>query len=115
MRRLITGTSLALLVASGMLVLESGSALASAPVPDCFSYNSTLYCYGYGGGSTGSYNWTLTQTVDGVTTTSEFAADFIKGACYPEARYTISYSYVSGGVTYDSATSEVICDPNPPL
>ena len=37
MRRLITGTSLALLVASGMLVLESGSALASAPVPDCFS------------------------------------------------------------------------------
>jgi hypothetical protein len=59
MRRLITGTSLALLVASGMLVLASRSALASgsAQAPDCFSYNSTLCCYGYGG-STGSYNWT---------------------------------------------------------
>jgi hypothetical protein len=106
---------MALLVTSGMLALGATSASASvnAPAPNCGSYNSTLYCYG-DQGTTISYTWTEKITVDGTSTTSKFAANYIRGACERGAGYTFSYSYVSGGTTYVSAATELACNPNPP-
>lgn len=114
MRHLITGASIALMVTSGMVVLGAGSALAdgSAPAPSCDSYNTMLFCDPTAGSA--PFTWTQTIRIDGFTSTSTFVANFIRGGCEKNAGYTLSYSYVSGGVTYDSASTFITCNPYPP-
>jgi hypothetical protein len=115
MHRLITGTSMALLVTSAMLGLgaTSASASVSAPAPSCGSSSGTIYCFG-DQGTTISYTWTQKITFQGNSTTSTFAANFIRGACERNAGYTFSYSYVSGGVTHVSAATQLVCNSSPP-
>jgi hypothetical protein len=114
MRHLITRASMTLLVASGMLAIGATSALASssAPAPSCQSYSSKVFCWATAG--PGPYTWTETVRADGTSYTSSFVATDIDGGCQRGTGFTFSYSYVSGGVTYDSASVVVICDTNAP-
>lgn len=96
------------------LVIGSSLALASpafadgtAPAPLCMESNYQLYCSpGHG---VAPFTWTQTITFDGSSSTSSFQANVIKGACEHNAEYTESYSYVSGGVKYDSAKTQIAC------
>lgn len=96
-------------------MLGAGSAFAAtnAPAPSCMSYSGDLYCYG-DQGTTISYTWTMTITADGSSYTSSFSAVDVRGACEKNARYTLSYSYTSGGVNYVSAPTSIVCDSLPP-
>jgi hypothetical protein len=114
MHQLITRASAALIVISGTLVLGSVSAFASgsAPAPSCDSYSSKVFCDATAG--TAPYTWTETVRQDGTSYTSTFQAEDINGGCDRGQSFSFSYSYVSGGVTYDSATAVVACDTNEP-
>jgi hypothetical protein len=114
MRHLITRASMTLLVTSGMLAIGATSALAngSAPAPSCQSYNSMIYCWATAGSS--PFTWTETVRADGTSYSSTFVATDISGGCQRGTGFTFSYSYVSGGVTYDSASTEVTCNTYPP-
>jgi hypothetical protein len=113
MRPLITRVSMTLLVTSGLVALGATSALAaSAPAPFCQSYNTTIDCTASGGLS--SYTWTETIKYEGTSYTSTFAAANIRGACERNAGYTLSYSYVKSGVTYNSAATTIVCSTEPP-
>jgi hypothetical protein len=114
MHQLVTRASIALIAISGMLVLGTTSAFASgsAPAPSCDSYSSRVFCEATAG--TAPYTWTETIRQDGTSYTSSFPADDINGGCDRGQSFFFSYSYVSGGVTYYSATAGVACDTYPP-
>jgi hypothetical protein len=114
MHQLVTRASTTLIVISGMLVLSATSAFASgsAPAPSCMSYNSKVFCDATAGAA--PYTWTETVRQDGTSYTSTFQANDIDGGCDRGQSFSFSYSYVSGGVTYASATAVVACDTNPP-
>ena len=114
MRHLITRASMTLLVTSGMLAIGATSALAngSAPAPSCLSYSSMIYCWATAGSS--PYTWNQTVRADGTSYSSTFVAVDVIGACQRGTGFTFSYSYVSDGVTYDSASAGVLCNTYPP-
>jgi hypothetical protein len=114
MRRILALSSIAALAVSGMLAAGAGTARASAsaPAPECDSYNSQIFCDAFAPVS--PVTWTETITQYGISYTSTFPAVSIRGGCSVGARYSESYTYVSGGVTYSSPVASVLCNRNPP-
>ena len=113
MRRIIAFSSLAVAVPA-LLALSTGvAAAATAPAPDCMSASSTFACDASAPVST--VTWTQTISIDGFTSKSTFnASRFLRGNCEVRAAYTFSFSYVSGGVTFNSGSSRFICTSLPP-
>jgi hypothetical protein len=115
MRRLVALSSLAALAVPAVLAMSTGIAAASgtAPAPFCGSSSSTFFCDASSPVST--VTWTMTISSLGTKTTSNFnASRFLHGNCEVRAGYTFSFSYVSGGVTYNSGSTTFICTASPP-
>lgn len=114
MRQIAALSSLAAFVL-GVLALSTGVAAASgtAPAPDCSSASSQFACDA--SSPVSPVTWTMTISILGTTSTSTFSASrFLRGNCEVRAAYTFSYSYVSGGVTYNSGRSRFLCTSSPP-
>jgi hypothetical protein len=93
---------------TGMLAIGAGTARAdaSAPAPEYDSYSSQIFCDPFAPVS--PVTWTETITQYGISYTSSFPAAYIRGGCSVGARYSLSYSYVYGGVTYSSPVTSVL-------
>jgi hypothetical protein len=114
MRRIVVLTSVAALTVSGLLTASMGTALASgsAPAPRCTSQNSQIACFP--SVPVSPVTWTETISQYGTSYTSTFSAPSIRGACSVGAGYSVSYSYVSGGVTFSSPVTTIVCSKLPP-
>jgi hypothetical protein len=116
MRRLAMIASSALL-AVPLLVLGSGVALAdgSAPAPSCDNSGSRFWICEPTAGSA-PFTWTVTRVfplnVGNSTSTSH--KDFASGGCSAGESLTVTYSYVSNGVTFVSVPSSFGCNAGPP-
>jgi hypothetical protein len=57
----------------------------------------------------------MTISYEGSNSTSSFSAGTVlRGNCEVGAGYTFSFSYVSGGVTYNSGSTRFVCVSTPP-
>jgi hypothetical protein len=114
MRRITLLSTLALAVPA-LLGLNAGAAAAdgTAPAPECDSFSSTFSCEA--AVPVSSVTWTMTIRILGTSNTSTFPGPTIlHSGCEVRAAYTFSYTYVSGGVTFDSPTSRFVCAAGPP-
>jgi hypothetical protein len=115
MRRIAVLAAAAALTVPGLLAISVSTAVASdgAPAPTCDSSLSTFEC---DASSPGATTWTVAQHEDGIwipytITTSD---SYLKNSCDRGFQTAVSYSYVSGGVTYYSGTHTFTCNANPP-
>jgi hypothetical protein len=114
MRRIALLLSSAVVVPA-LLAFNAGAAAAdsSAPAPDCDSSASKFVCEA--ASPVSPVTWTMTIRILGTTSTSTFSGPtLLHSGCEVHAFYTFSFTYVSGGVTFDSGTSQFQCTSNPP-
>lgn len=112
MRRLAAIASSTLLAMPVMLALGSGIALAdgSAPAPACDNSTAHFWLCSPTAGSA-PFTWTITEHIPNfgnVTHTSTKVN--VSGGCSAGETFTITYSYVSNGVTFDSGPSFFVCN-----
>lgn len=116
MRRLITLLPVAGLAAATFLGTASITAYASVsvPAPSCDSFSSEIDCLESSSPAGVTVTWSLfshnhlppSWTVSG-------GRELVIG-CVPGWAYTISYSYTSGGVTYQSLGTGLLCTKGSP-
>jgi hypothetical protein len=115
LHRLVAIVSSALLATPVMLALGSGAALAdgSAPSPICDTSTPRFWICDPTAGSA-PYTWTIKMVfplnIGNTTTTNQRGY----GGCSAGENLTVTYSYVSNGVTFDSDPSTFICNGGPP-
>lgn len=115
MRRLTAIASSALLAIPVMLALGSAAAHAdgSAPAPDCDNSATRFWICVPTAGSD-PFTWTIIDTVPLAGTRVRTShADPLSGGCSKGETFTVTYSYVSNGVTFDSAPSSFGCNVGP--
>jgi hypothetical protein len=115
MRRFVALSSLAALAVPAVLAVSTGIAAASgtAPAPLCFSSGLTFSCDA--STSVSTVTWTMTVSDLGTSTTSSFSGPrVLRSNCSARTGYTFSFSYVSGGVTYNSGSTTFVCGTSPP-
>jgi hypothetical protein len=100
-----------------MLALGSGAARAAgtAPAPDCDSSATRFYICTPTAGSS-PFTWTVTEVffLNVGNTTRTAQGDTVSGGCSKGETLTVTYSYVSNGVTFNSAPSMFACNAGPP-
>lgn len=111
MRRMVALSSLAALAVPAILALNPGIAAASgtAPAPSCMISSRTFICDA--SSPVSPVTWTEKITYHGSTSTSSFSwGTVLRGSnCELGAGYAFSFSYISGGVTYDSGQTSFGC------
>ena len=117
MRRLAAIASSALLATPLLLALGSGVAFAdsSAPAPSCDNSGSRFWICDPTAGSA-PFTWTVSRVfpLNIGNTTGTSHKDFASGGCSKGETLTVTYSYVSNGVTFDSAPTSFVCNAGPP-
>ena len=117
MRRLTAIASSAVLTVPVMLALGSGVAFAgsTAPAPSCDNSGSRFWICDPTAGSA-PFTWTVTRVfpLNIGNTTSTSHMDIVSGGCTKGETLTVTYSYVSNGVTFTSAPSSFGCNAGPP-
>jgi hypothetical protein len=117
MRRLAAIACSALLAIPALLALDAGAAYAdgSAPAPSCDNSGSRFWICDPTAGSA-PFTWTVTRVfplnIGNSTSTSH--KDFVSGGCSKGETLTVSYSYVSNGTTFTSASTSFGCNAGPP-
>jgi hypothetical protein len=98
--------------AVGFLAFAASPIMANAATPMCFEYTTYVACTAVPGGSS-PWTWTVRTFYDGTyidpdtyTTTSPET----KVYCAPHGAYSITSSYVAGGVTYTSSPADIQCN-----
>lgn len=115
MRRKLALSSLAVLAVPVLLAMNTGVAAAAgtAPAPDCWSASSQFGCDA--SAPVTPITWTMTISIFGTSSTSSFSGPLnLHSGCEVRAAYTFSFSYVSGGVTYNSGSTRFLCSSSPP-
>jgi hypothetical protein len=113
MRRLAAIAASAVLTVPVLLALGSGVAFAdsSAPAPSCDNSTARFWLCEPTAGSA-PFTWTVTRVfplnVGNSTGTSH--KNFASGGCTRGETLTVTYSYVSNGVTFDSGPTSFVCN-----
>ena len=111
MRRIVALSSLAAFAVPALLALSTGVAAASgtAPAPRCIVTGRNFVCSA--SAPVSPVTWTEVITYQGNSSTSSFSWGLtLRGSnCELGAGYTFSFSYVSGGVTYNSGQTSFGC------
>jgi hypothetical protein len=98
----------------GFLAFAATPAMASPAAPLCDSSTGQVECDILGG--TAPYTWTITDHIDGTSTTFSYTtpSDGTSFGCEHGEIFNIHYSYVSGGVTETSLPTTVVCSTGKP-
>jgi hypothetical protein len=87
-------------------------ASAAAAAPLCFEYTTYVACNAAPGGSS-PWTWTVRIFNDGIygdPTSYSTTVPTTKVYCAHDTAYSITSSYVAGGVTYTSSPADIQCN-----
>jgi hypothetical protein len=98
----------------GFLAFTAIPAMASITAPDCESGGSAVECIDLSGG-TAPFTWTITERFEGTSSTYSYttSTSSTRFGCERGQSFSVSYSYVAGGVTQKSPSAGVICSTGP--
>jgi len=117
MRRVAAIVSSVLLTIPALLAAGSGVAFADsgAPAPSCDNSGARFWICDPTAGAA-PYTWTVMRVfpLNVGNTTGTSHKDFVSGGCSAGETLTVTYSYVSNGVTFSSAPSSFGCNTGRP-
>jgi len=96
----------------GLLAFAATPAMASAPTPTCFEYTTYVACSAAPGGAS-PWTWTVETVYDGTHGTPDVYTTTVpstKVYCAHDTAYSITSSYVAGGVTHTSSPADIQCN-----
>ena len=97
------------LAAVGLATAAPAAASVSVPAPTCDSFSSEIDCYELSSPSGVSVTWYFHQSNYIPPNWTITGHSSVTQGCNPGWAYQVYYSYVSGGVTYISTNSDLVC------
>lgn len=97
---------------AGFLAFTISPTLANAATPTCLEYTTYVACSAVSGG-TSPWTWTVRIFDDGSyidPSTYSTTIPSTKVYCAHDTAYSITSSYVSGGVTHTSSPADISCN-----
>jgi hypothetical protein len=98
--------------AIGFLAFTVTPAMASAPTPLCLEYTTYVACGAAPGGAS-PWTWTVEALYDGTHGTPDVYTTTVPSTkiyCAHGTSYSVTSSYVAGGVTHTSGAAIVQCN-----